>query len=95
MIHKGGFKDGTYINKVTQNGEGGEKLVHQDSTPYTPDLDAQPNLGYLSTSLPKASPETLTMGDYMEKLVHQDSTPYTPDLHVQPSCDHVCIHDWV
>jgi serine/threonine protein kinase/GTPase SAR1 family protein len=52
MIHNGEFKDGTHISKVTQN-EGPEKgAALQDSTPYTPDLDAQPNLDYLSTSMP-------------------------------------------
>ena len=53
MIHNGEFKDGTHISKAAQNGEGVEKgSTLQDPTPYTPDLDAQPNLDYLSTSMP-------------------------------------------
>ena len=63
MLHNGEFKDGTHINKVTQSGgEGAEKAAYQDSTPYTPDLNAQPNMEYMSTSLPKTSPDTYTMG---------------------------------
>ena len=55
MIHNGDFKDGTHINKAPQGGEGGEKASYGDVIPYTPDLDAQPNLDYLDSSLSKGA----------------------------------------
>ena len=61
-IHNGEFRDGTGLSKIKHMGEqgGGDNVV--DTTPYTQDLKAQPNLEYFNMSLPKDSMETLTMG---------------------------------
>lgn len=67
MIHNGEFMDGTCVSKTEQMGEGGAEDSSNrgavvETTPYTPDLEAQPNPDYFSMSVPKGSMETLTMG---------------------------------
>ena len=74
MIHNGEFKDGTHISKVVHNRDSAEKTPMPDSTPYSPDLEAQPNLDYLSTSVPDAKPQpTMTMGGSVPSYIEQDS----------------------
>ena len=66
MIHNGDFKDGTHINKPVHGADGGDRVFHQDITPYTPDLDTQLNVDWiLSTPLPNQA------ADGGDRVFHQ------------------------
>ena len=71
MIHNGEFKDGTYITKMVRNGENVHKRF-QDTSPYTPDLEAQPNPDYISMSLPKV-PQSLDVSSTTPSYNLRDS----------------------
>ena len=58
MIHNGNFRDGTHISRVAHT-------PSQDTVPYSPDLEAQPNLNYFSTSSPDPNTQrSWTMGGF-------------------------------